>query len=117
MKTKLASSLTLFLAIIFEVLGTTFMKMSDGFKLWLPSSGIPICYSISFVFLAISLKRLDVSVAYAVWSGLGTVFIVFVGVLFFSEPIYLIKLLALALIILGVIGLQLSGKTSARNSL
>lgn len=97
----------LFLAIILEVAGTTSMKLSQGFtKLW-PSILIFVFYIFSFTFLTLSLKRLEVSFAYAVWSGLGTLLIAVVGVTFFHEPITIIKVFSLALIILGVIGLRL----------
>jgi small multidrug resistance pump len=59
--------------------------------------------------LSFTLKKIDVGVAYAIWSGFGTALIATIGILWFKEPLTLIKVGSLALIILGVIGLNLSG--------
>jgi len=56
-----------------------------------------------------ALKKIDVSVAYAIWAGIGTALIVAVGVLWFKEPVTALKIISLGLIIIGVIGLNLSG--------
>lgn len=96
----------LFLAIIFEVAGTTSMKLSEGFTKLNPSIGIAFFYACSFIFLTYSLKRLEVSFAYAVWAGLGTLLIALIGILYFHEPITAIKMLSLLFIIVGVIGLR-----------
>ncbi len=97
------------LAIITEVVGTTCMKLSNGFaNLW-PSVGMVVFYTVSFGLLTLTLKKLDVGLAYAVWSGLGTALIAFVGILYFKEPATVLKLGSIGLIVLGVIGLHLSG--------
>ncbi len=84
------------------------MKLSQGFtKLW-PSLSIFICYGLSFTALTFCLKTMDVSVAYAVWSGLGTMIIAVIGVAYFGEPITLLKAVSLMLIVLGLIGLNVS---------
>ena len=64
---------------------------------------------LSFGMLTLALKPIDVSVAYAVWSGVGTALIATIGVLWFNEPMTALKLISLALIIGGVVGLNLSG--------
>jgi small multidrug resistance pump len=61
------------------------------------------------VALTLALKRIDVSVAYAVWSGLGTAMIAAIGLLIFKEPLTLVKMLSLLCIIAGVIGLNAVG--------
>ncbi|HLB57353.1 MAG TPA: multidrug efflux SMR transporter [Gammaproteobacteria bacterium] len=102
--------LTLFyltLAILFEVAGTTSMNLSNGFTKLGPSIFIFVFYTVSFIFLTLSLKRLEVSFAYAVWSGLGTLLVVVIGVTCFHEPLTAIKALSLGLIIAGVVGLRL----------
>ena len=66
-----------------------------------------LCLSLSALTLA--LKTIDISVAYAVWSGLGTALIATVGVLWMKEPLNTLKIASLMLIIIGVIGLHLSG--------
>ncbi len=95
------------IAILFEIAGTTSMKLSDGLtRLW-PTIAIFVCYGIAFVFLTLSLKRLDIGVAYAIWSGVGTALIAIIGFLFFKETATLMKVASIGLIILGVIGLKL----------
>lgn len=97
------------LAILLEVSGTTCMKMSEGFTRTVPSIMLFVFYALSFGMLALALKRIDVSVAYAVWSGVGTALIATIGVLWFKEPATALKLISLGLIIIGVVGLNLSG--------
>ena len=101
--------LYLTLAILLEVSGTTCMKLSEGFTKVVPSTLLFVFYIMSFGMLTMALKRLDVSVAYAVWSGMGTALIATIGVLWFKEPVTALKLISLGLIILGVVGLNLSG--------
>jgi small multidrug resistance pump len=105
----LISWLYLIAAIIFEVSGTTCMKLSQGFTKIVPSILIFVFYGICFTFLTFALKRLEVSVAYAVWSGLGTILITSIGVVWFREYFTPVKFLSIALIIIGVIGIN-SGK-------
>ena len=99
----------LILAIIFEVTGTTMMKLSNGFTILWPSIGLFVFYTISFTLLTLSLKSLDVSLAYAIWSGLGTALIAAIGIIFFHEHINATKIISLLFIIIGVVGLNLSG--------
>ena len=99
----------LVLAILFEVLGTTCMKLSEGFTRTLPGVLMFVFYGVCFSLLTLALKKIDVSLAYAVWSGMGTALIATIGILWFKEPLTAWKLISLALIIAGVIGLNLSG--------
>ncbi len=96
-------------AIATEVAGTSCLKLSDGFSRPGPSVAAVGCYALSFVLLAYVLKSVDVGVAYAIWSGLGTALVAAVGVLFFGEAVTLARLLSLCLIVMGVVGLQLTG--------
>lgn len=98
----------LLFAILLEVAGTTSMKLSAGFTHLIPSICIFIFYTLSFIFLTLSLKRLELGFAYAIWSGLGTLLIFCIGILFFHEPLTLLKALSLACIIIGVVGLKQS---------
>jgi small multidrug resistance pump len=77
----------LLLAIIAEVTGTTCVKLSQGFTRLLPSVLIFVFYGLSLGFLGLALKKVDLSLAYAVWSGPGIAFIASVGVLYFREPV------------------------------
>jgi len=101
--------LYLALAITLEVSGTTCMKLSEGFTKTVPSVLLFVFYTVSFCFLTLALKKIDVSIAYAVWSGVGTALIATIGVLWFKEPATALKLISLGLIIIGVVGLNLGG--------
>jgi small multidrug resistance pump len=101
--------LLLIAAIAAEVGGTTCLKLSEGLSRLAPSLGVVVLYSLSFVFLASVLKTIDVGVAYAIWAGLGTALVAAVGFLVFGEPISGIRLVSLGFIVVGVVGLQLSG--------
>ena len=68
-----------------------------------------VFYALSFGSLSLTLKRIDVGVAYAVWSALGTALIATIGVLWFHEPVTALKVFSLVAIIGGVVGLYLSG--------
>ena len=99
----------LIIAIILEVSGTTCMKLSDGLTRTLPSISMFVLYGLSFGFLALALKKIDLSIAYAVWAGMGTALIATVGILWFKEPASALKIISLGLLITGVIGLHISG--------
>ena len=96
-------------AVIMEVIGTTALKLSDGFTRLAPSIVVVIGYGLAFTALAFVLKRIEMGVAYAVWAGLGTALIALVGVVFFGESLNPIKIVSLALIIIGLIGLNIAG--------
>ncbi len=99
----------LLLAILFEVSGTASMKMSEGFsRIWWGVAMV-VFYIVSFAMLTLALKKIDVSVAYAIWSGVGTALIAIIGVYYFKEPLTAIKLASITLIIAGVVGLNLGG--------
>lgn len=99
------------LAIILEVSGTISMKLSQGFTRVIPSMLMFVLYILSIAALTFALKKIDVSVAYAVWAGLGTAIIATVGFLWFKEPVSALKLSAIGLIIAGVIILNICGET------
>ena len=103
------AAVILSVAIICEVIGTTFLKYSDGFsRLW-PSVGVVVGYGLSFVLLAQALKFMEVSYVYAIWSGLGTALVTLIGITVLGESLSLVKLGGIALIIVGVVALNLSG--------
>ena len=101
------SWLVLAAAILLEVSGTVSMKLSEGFTRLLPSILIFVFYSASFALLTLPLKKIDVSVAYAIWAGVGTALIAVVGFLYFKEPLSVLKVFSIFLIIVGVIGLNI----------
>ncbi|RPK66399.1 Multidrug transporter EmrE [Streptomyces sp. ADI96-02] len=96
-------------AIAAEVAGTTAMKYSEGFtRLW-PSLATVVGYVIAFTLLAQTLKTLSVGTAYAIWAGAGTAAVAAIGILFLGESAGAVKLAGIALIIVGVVVLNLGG--------
>jgi small multidrug resistance pump len=98
------------LAIVFEVAGTTCMKLSDGFSKTLPSVLMWGCYGLCFFLMTLAARKFDLSVVYAIWSGLGTALIATIGMAYFREPVSALKIGAIVAIIGGIIALNLSGK-------
>jgi len=101
--------LLLLAAIVFEVTGTTCMKLSEGFTKLLPSVLLFAFYMISFTFFVYALKHIQIGVAYAVWAGVGLVLVAIVGIVYFKEPVSMLKVGSIALIVVGVVGLNMSG--------
>jgi len=100
------------LAIVLEVSGTMCMKLSDSFTRLLPTVLVAVFYIASFSAMMMSLKRIELGVAYAVWAGIGTALIAALGILVFKEAATAMKLAAIVLIISGVVMLHLSGDAS-----
>ena len=99
-------------AILLEVCGTTSLKLSDGFTRIAPSAAVVLCYVASFALLGLALRGIELSIAYAVWSGVGTAVVAAIGIIWFGESAAVSKLLCLALIVLGVAGLHLVDSAS-----
>jgi small multidrug resistance pump len=98
-------------AIVLEVAGTTNMKLSEGFSNLVPSVLVIFFYALSIIALTFAVNRLDVSVAYAVWSGMGTALVAMIGLWFFQESVTSVKVVALGLIIVGVVMLHLTSES------
>lgn len=103
----------LFLAIVLEVAATVCMKLSDGFSKFVPTVVMVGLYGLSFFPMAVALKRLDVGIAYAVWSAVGTALISVIGFFLFKESWTASKAVALTLIVLGVVILNVSAGSNA----
>jgi small multidrug resistance pump len=101
----------LVLAIVLEVAGTTNMKLSEGFSKLVPSMLVLFFYALSIIALTFAVNRLDVSVAYAVWSGMGTALVAVIGLWYFQESLTPIKVVALGFIIVGVVMLHLTSES------
>ena len=99
----------LFVAIAAELCATSLLKSTEGFTRLVPTISCLALYSVSFLGLAQAVKTIPVGVAYALWSGLGTVAIVAIGAVFLHEPLSTIKLLGVGLIAAGVVILNLGG--------
>ena len=99
--------LILAVTILLEVVGSTMMKLSNGFSVFWPSVGVFVCYSAALAGLTITLKYIELSIAYAIWAGAGTALIAIIGILYFREPVSAMKVVSLILVVAGVVGLQL----------
>ena len=105
----------LFVAISLEVAGTTAMKLSNGFTRLLPSIMVYILYGLAFSVFPLSLKRLELSTAYAVWSGVGTTITAVIGFIWFHDTINCTKILALIAIVGGCVVLQFADDDASKN--
>lgn len=99
----------LFAAILLEVIGTTCMKLSEGFTKAIPVVCMYLCYLLSIALLSLTLKKIEVGIAYAVWSGVGTALIATIGIVYFREGITLMKIGGILLVIIGAVMLNLAG--------
>jgi quaternary ammonium compound-resistance protein SugE len=103
--------LILIAAGMFETGFAVFLKMSHGLtKLW-PTVGFAICALVSFGLLTIALRELEVGAAYAVWTGMGAAGAAAIGMIVLGDDVSILKLASIALILVGVIGLNRSGVT------
>ena len=102
-------ALLLSFAIVTEVAGTVALRYSEGFTRLVPSAVVVLGYGASFWLLALVLRELSIGTTYAVWSAAGTALIAAFGILALGEPATALKLASLALIIIGVVGLNLAG--------
>jgi len=99
--------------IVFEVIGSTMMKLADGFTHFWPSVAVFVCYGLALTGLTYVFKYIDLSIAYAIWSGAGTALIAVIGILYFKEPLTAVRVICLGLVIAGVVGLQLTAGEKA----
>ncbi|HJV53852.1 MAG TPA: quaternary ammonium compound efflux SMR transporter SugE [Noviherbaspirillum sp.] len=98
----------LILAGLFEVAWAIGLKYSEGFtRLW-PSIGTAIAMIASVGLLGIAMKSLPVGTAYAVWVGVGAVGTVILGIVLFGESAAAARLVSVALIVAGIVGLKLA---------
>ncbi|PDT42215.1 MULTISPECIES: SMR family transporter [Sinorhizobium] len=102
----------LVIAIVFEVLGTSAMQAAQHFTRLAPTVLMVVCYAVAFFFLSYTLRYIPVGIAYALWSGLGIVLISAVGYITFGQKLDLAAILGLALIIAGVLVLNLFSKST-----
>lgn len=102
----------LFIAILAEVIGTSALKMSDGFSKIGPSLVVVAGYGCAFYFLALVLKSIPVGIAYAIWAGVGIALITIIGVVFFKQTLDAPAVAGIALIISGVIVINVFSESS-----
>jgi quaternary ammonium compound-resistance protein SugE len=101
--------LVLIAAAVFEIAFALSLKPSEGFSRFWPTAGVLVFGVISVVLLSRTLDRLPVGTAYAVWTGLGSLGVVTLGVLLFGEPLTPARIASITLIVAGVIGLRMTG--------
>jgi small multidrug resistance pump len=94
------------LGILFEIIALVFMKKSEGFTKLLPILFVFLFYSMALGCLILVLKKMDTSVAYAIWASSGIFIIALVGMIWLNEPVTIVKIVSMLFILLGVIGLE-----------
>ena len=104
-------ALIFFMAVLSEVIATTALKFSEGFTRLVPSLIVVAGYGLSFYLLGLSLKTIPIGTAYAMWSGIGIILTVIAGMLLWQEKIDLAKGLGIALILGGILIINLFSKT------
>ena len=93
---------------IFEIIWATGLKYTDGFtRLW-PSVGTVVAMGVSMICLSLAFRVIPMGTAYTVWTGIGAVGTVLLGILLFDEPKNAVRLVCITLIIVGIAGLKLS---------
>jgi quaternary ammonium compound-resistance protein SugE len=102
------SWLYLILAGVFEIFFTIALKFTDGFSRLIPSIITVVFIAFSFFFVSQAMRTIPIGTAYAVWAGIGAAGTVICGIVFFGDPYGFLRLLSLALIIVGIFGLKLA---------
>lgn len=97
----------LIFAIIAEVVGTSFLKSSEGFTRLAPSVAVVLSYTLAFYLLSLTLKTMPVGIAYAVWAGMGVALITLVGWVVFGQTLDLAAIIGIGLIVSGVMVLNI----------
>lgn len=102
------------LAIVLEVMGSSFLNASKGFTKWLPAAIAIVSYTICFYFLSLAFKFIPLGVAYAVWAGLGIILTAFVSVYVFKQHLSLHAIIGIILILAGVFMMNYDAIASIR---
>lgn len=103
------AKLQFLIAVILELIGNFVISYTEGFTNPVPSVICFLIYSLSAVFFGFSLKQINLGIAYAVWSGVGIVFLAIVSVAWFKLPLTTADIIGLIMIIIGVVGMDLFG--------
>jgi len=96
-------------AIAAEVGATSLLGRTNGFTVLLPSAVVLTGYAISFFLLSIVVKTMPVGIAYAIWSGVGTLAVVGIGVTLLGQPLSLWQGLGVLLVVAGVVLINVGG--------
>lgn len=100
------------IAIIFEIIATSALKKSEQFTQIIPSIITIVGYFAAFYFLSFAIRTIPVGIAYAIWSGVGIVLITIIGAVFFKQIPDLPAIIGLALIMIGVVVINVFSKTT-----
>ncbi|MEP2782110.1 MAG: SMR family transporter [Pseudoruegeria sp.] len=103
----------LFCAILAETIGTTALQSSQQFTKLVPSLVVVVAYALSFYLLSQTLKVMPVGIVYAIWSGLGIVFIAFIGLLVFGQKLDLPAIIGLSMVVGGILVINLFSQTTS----
>ena len=103
----------LFIAIVGEVIATTYLKSTDNFTEFLPTTYVVIGYGTAFYFMMLAMKTIPIAITYSIWAAIGISAITILGALKYKEIPDMLAILGLFLIILGVIILVFFSKMSA----
>lgn len=96
-------------AIVTEIFGTSMLKMSEGFTKLYPSLATVGAFVLAFYSLSLALQQIPLGIAYAIWSGVGTALTAVIAILVWKETLSLSTVLGIALIIAGVVVINLKG--------
>lgn len=107
------AKLFLLVAIIFEVIATSYLKKSEQFTRPLASVITVLGYAGAFYFLSLALSGMSIGVAYAIWSGVGIVLVTLIGLLVFGQKVDLPAVIGMVLIVSGVLVINLFSKGAA----
>ena len=102
----------LFVAGLFEIGWAVGLKYTEGFTRTWPTVWTAFALVASMALLGLSLRSLPLGTAYAVWTGIGTIGTAVLGIVLFREPATAMRLLCIALILAGIVGLRLAGERS-----
>lgn len=103
----IAAMMLLMVAIAIEVASTTSLSKTEGFTNPFWSAAVLVGYGVSIWLLAVVVRTIPVSIAYAIWAGVGTALVAVAGYVFLDEPLGWVKVVFLAMIVVGVVGLNL----------
>ncbi|MBL8165446.1 MAG: multidrug efflux SMR transporter [Anaerolineae bacterium] len=98
------------IAILAEIIATNSLKLSNGFTQLIPSIVVVIGYAVAFYFLSLALREIPLGISYAIWSAIGTVGTVLIGIVVWKQPVNVPTILGIALIVAGVIMLNVFGE-------
>lgn len=102
----------LFIAIFAEILGTSSLKLSQGFTNQIYIVGVALGYLAAFIFLGLAFKEIPMGIGYAIWSGVGTIGAILFGTLKLGERLSLVEWIGIALILIGTVVIKIYHQTN-----